>query len=110
MKPMPTRPVLRGPGPEVPLPERPMISNLLLHNMNNEFILRHEITNMLLTLADEQHDLTRSDFQGRAEIVANNIIILLGQTPAFGRRRTAPLQLTDKEIREIAAIKVVRQM
>lgn len=45
-------------------------------NENFEIIMncRNNIENKILEFADEQQDLTRSDFQGRATIVAQDII------------------------------------
>jgi hypothetical protein len=45
--------------------------------MDKEFQLRFTVADMILGLADEQHELTRSDFQGRADVVARNIIDLV---------------------------------
>lgn len=45
--------------------------------MDKEFELQFWVANMLLELADEQQELTRSDFQGRAEVVARKIIDLV---------------------------------
>ena len=45
--------------------------------MDKHFELREQITEMLLALAAEQHELTTSDFQSRGEIVAQRIIDLV---------------------------------
>jgi hypothetical protein len=45
--------------------------------MDKDFELREEITEMLLALAAEQQELTTSDFQSRAEVVARRIIALV---------------------------------
>lgn len=42
--------------------------------MEKDYWLRQDISNRILELADEQEQMTRSDFQGRAEIVAQEII------------------------------------
>ena len=49
--------------------------------MDPEFRLQHEISNMILELADEKELLTRSDFQGRAEVVARKIIDRVRSAP-----------------------------
>lgn len=49
--------------------------------MDKEFLLRHEISEILLALADEKEDLTTSDFQGRADVAARNIIDRVRRTP-----------------------------
>jgi hypothetical protein len=45
--------------------------------MDKDVELRDEITEMLLALANEQHELTTGDFQTRAEVVAKRIIRLV---------------------------------
>jgi hypothetical protein len=45
--------------------------------MDKEFLLREQVSDLILTFADEQQDLTRSDFQGRAVVVARQIIELV---------------------------------
>ena len=52
-------------------------SNYHLTIMDKEFRLRHLVSDMILELADEQQEMTRSDFQGRAEVVARKIIPLV---------------------------------
>jgi hypothetical protein len=42
--------------------------------MTNDFQLRDEVAELLLRFADEQHELTTSDFQARADVVARKII------------------------------------
>jgi hypothetical protein len=49
--------------------------------MDPEFLLRHEISNMILEVAEEKEDLTTSDFQGRAEVVARKIIDRVRSAP-----------------------------
>ena len=49
-------------------------SNYHLTIMDKEFRLRHDVSDMILAVADEQQDETRSDLQGRTEIVGRNII------------------------------------
>jgi hypothetical protein len=45
--------------------------------MNNETSLHNEVSEMILALADEQQQLTRSDFQSRVDVVASKIIRLV---------------------------------
>jgi hypothetical protein len=45
--------------------------------MDTEMRLRMDVANMILEVADEQQELTRSDFQGRADVVARDIIRLV---------------------------------
>jgi hypothetical protein len=45
--------------------------------MNKDLKLNEKIADVLLRFADEQRDLSRSDFQGRADIVAGDIINLI---------------------------------
>jgi len=52
-------------------------SNYRLTIMDKEFRLRHLVSDMILEVADEQQEMTRSDFQGRAEVVARKIITLV---------------------------------
>jgi hypothetical protein len=49
--------------------------------MDKEFQLRHEISDMILEIADEKELLTTSDFQGRAVVVARKIIDRVRETP-----------------------------
>ncbi len=49
--------------------------------MDLEFLLRHEISNMILEIADEKDDLTTSDFQGRADVIARKIIDRVRSAP-----------------------------
>ena len=45
--------------------------------MGIEMRLRKDVANMILEVTDEQQELTRSDFQGRADVVAHDIIRLV---------------------------------
>jgi hypothetical protein len=45
--------------------------------MDPEMRLRTQVAEMILEFADEQQDLTRSDFQGRADVMARDIINLV---------------------------------
>jgi hypothetical protein len=45
--------------------------------MDRDFELRQQLTEMLLALAYEQHELTTGDFQSRAEVAAQRIIRLV---------------------------------
>ena len=49
-------------------------SALHYQRMTNDLQLRNDVAELLLRFADEQHDLTTSDFQARADVVARQII------------------------------------
>ena len=48
--------------------------------MDPEMRLRMQVADMILEVADEQQELTRSDFQGRADVVAREIVALVRRT------------------------------
>ena len=52
--------------------------------MDKDFELRQQISEMLLALANEQHELTTSDFQSRTEVVARRIIELVRAERSIG--------------------------
>jgi len=45
--------------------------------MDSETKLHTQIAEMILSLSDEQHQLSRSDFQSRVEVVARKIILIV---------------------------------
>jgi hypothetical protein len=45
--------------------------------MEIEMRLRKDVANMILEVADEQQELTRNVFQGRADVEAHDIIRLV---------------------------------
>jgi hypothetical protein len=50
--------------------------------MDAEMRLQIDVSHMILEVADEQQELTRGDFQARADVVARNIIKLVRDTKA----------------------------
>ena len=45
--------------------------------MDSETKLHMQVAEMILSLSDEQHQLSRSDFQSRVEVVARKIIVIV---------------------------------
>lgn len=45
--------------------------------MDSETKLHMQVAEMILSLSDEQHELSRSDFQSRVEVVARKIIVIV---------------------------------
>jgi hypothetical protein len=45
--------------------------------MDSETKLHMQIAEMILCLSDEQHELSRSDFQSRVEVIARKIIAIV---------------------------------
>ena len=45
--------------------------------MDSDTKLHMQIAEMILCLSDEQHELSRSDFQSRVEVIARKIIAIV---------------------------------